>query len=59
MQGTTTRGWQWRWGEVNPFEGANLTGIYDRLAMKAEEKRSVKDDAVVLTYSLMDGGGIP
>lgn len=39
---------------MNPFEGANLTGIRDRLAMEDEGKRSIKDDAVVLItgYSL-------
>lgn len=50
---------QWRQRKVNPFEGANLTGICDRLAMEAGRKRSVRDDAVVLAHSLMDTGGIP
>lgn len=44
---------------MNPFEGADVTGICDRLAMEAKRKRSVKANAVVLTYSLMDGGDIP
>lgn len=29
--------------KANPFEGANLTGICDRLAMEDEGKRSAKD----------------
>lgn len=45
--------------KVRPFEDANLPGMGDRLAMESEGKRTVKDDAVVLIYPLMDAGGIP
>lgn len=44
---------------MNPFEGVNLTGMCDGLVMESEGMRRVKDDVVVLTYSLMAGGGIP
>lgn len=40
--------------KVNLFEGVNLTGMHDGLAMESEGMRRVKDDVVVLTYS-MDG----
>lgn len=44
---------------MSPFEGANLAGMCDRLAMESKRKTRVKGDTVVLTYPLMEGGGIP